>query len=631
MTEWESQDDLSLPVVESGSKPLLAKSPDAVARLAAAAIEAVVTPEFTRRIDRDDVLAVVALVPNDEWLQPITKAWKARFRSWVVVTRERSGYSRTADSGGSEVARALSLGKSVLGVAEEADMLPRALTTNADFVVELRLDASIIRRAIERFTNRKTPEPSGEYRKLDICVAASAFRPSWSPRQILRRIDSAACASSPPPDAKDLQRLEDAHQYGEAQTWALQLVEQVGAWRRNELDWSEVQNTCLFYGPPGTGKTTLAQIVAAALKIDNFVPGSMAACFSGGSSELGKAMKIARDINRTSPEAVIHWDELEALPRRDRLDGRAHSYWGPWVTGMMLDIEAAAREPGKIILASTNYVEQVDPALRRPGRFGRSIYIGHPDEQGIEAIARHHLRGELPGANLSQFALICLNRTAAEIAATVKDARRLARTAGRDLTLDDLINAALGEKDADPTELWRTCIHEAGHAALGVILGIGVLKSVKASMKGGSSGTTAFETTASIDTLDVIERRVVLLLAGRSAECVFFGEPGAGASGSDDSDLAKATKLLALAQMTGLGETIVYTGSADDALAAVRLNPALRAKVERHLRYLEQSTVSLVRAHRAPIEDIARQLAERRHLTGDQVRSLIFTHDTEGG
>lgn len=103
-----------------------------------------------------------------------------------------------------------------------------------------------------------------------------------------------------------------------------------------------------------------------------------------------------------------------------------------------------------------------------------------------------------------------------------------------------------------------------------------------------------------------------------------IGDASVGAGGSDDSDLAQVTlSVTTLHASTGLGDTLAYIASPQDALQAVRNDRELRLKVEQHLQALQARTDALVRRHRAAILAVADHLQTRRHLSGEEIRRIV--------
>lgn len=208
---------------------------------------------------------------------------------------------------------------------------------------------------------------------------------------------------------------------------------------------------------------------------------------------------------------------------------------------------------------------------------------------------------------------------------TVRDARRIARYAGRQLRRDDVLEAMAPAEEVAPDALRRICIHEAAHAVGSIVVPSGILKRCIVRSTEGAAGQTLVETDKDdLLTRDSVERRAIVLLAGRTAEQILIGNAGLGSGGDDASDLAQVTQYVAsLHASTGLGETLAYLSSHRDSLEAVRLDPGLRATVERHVRTLQTRTEEVVHRYRDAIIAVADQLRTRRQLSGEEVRRIV--------
>src|SRR6476659_3920871 len=149
----------------------------------------------------------------------------------------------------------------------------------------------------------------------------------------------------------------------------------------------------LLFGPPGTGKTMLARAVAAQAGVDFFSASgsSFVEMFVGrGAARIRRLFKEARKSGR----AVIFIDELDAVggKRGDGADG-ATSEREQALNQLLVELDGFERDPGTVIvIAASNYVDKLDKALLRPGRFDRQVLVSPPDRDGREAILRTHAK-----------------------------------------------------------------------------------------------------------------------------------------------------------------------------------------------------------------------------------------------
>jgi cell division protease FtsH len=257
---------------------------------------------------------------------------------------------------------------------------------------------------------------------------------------------------------------------------------------------------------------------------------------------------------------------------------------------------------------------------RSRGRLDRIIHFTAPGPDGIASILRHQLGPDLPGVDLAPLGQIGIGRSPAEIAAAVKKARSAARQASRALEYDDLVDAIAPRVAMDDATLWRVAHHEAGHAVVALALGVDEVVAVDIGGAADAFGRTVMRQRAGIETRATIEDRVCADLGGRAAEAVVYGDYSANARG----DLATATHAIAgLHASTGLAGGLAYLGDEKAAAAMLRVDRTLRDAVNADLARLQARAVDIVRAHREALEAIAAALADRRHLTGDEVRAIF--------
>lgn len=286
------------------------------------------------------------------------------------------------------------------------------------------------------------------------------------------------------------------------------------------------------------------------------------------------------------------------------------------ITSALLQIDAARdTKRGVIILAATNHVEHIDTPLLRPGRFDRQFRIDPPDTDGLAGIMRSHLGADCPDADLVGLARLMPGATGADVTGVIRTARRHARNDNRPLTAADLKAAILPADDRSPDDIQHVAIHEAGHAIVAVTLGFEV---TTVSIKGaGSAGGCTDMTISPVSTREAIERRVMVLLAGRAANAAFGSLPDTGAL----SDLAEATRLLGAASAAfGLGDAFVVRARPDDVRGLVARDRALADTIEVDLQRLMRRTEVMVNGNRRSIETLADLLIDKRVLdAGDFV------------
>ncbi|MBR0793054.1 AAA family ATPase [Bradyrhizobium manausense] len=632
--------DMEAEEPEPAPPPRVRRSP-ALAAVVGAAFDAAVPPQLRRRLQHAKALCVLVQVPSPAWVAPVAAHFRKRFGSrWVHEARD--GSIRTAHQstiGSSKIAQALSQGHCVVGIAADPNILPRALIAAVDVTIELATPSgSALRNAIHRFGGR-APEriDSGIGTGLDLDEIVAAFRPGSGPQRIADRLAAAASALRGVVRSERVPRLEDAIEYGAARTWGLQLARDIEDYRAGRLPWAEMQKGIVLHGEPGTGKSLFVQSLAKACGglpvISTSVPdwfnpkGYLDAVLQSVRAVFDRAALLSASTSSSSRGlCLIFIDELDAVPNRANLDPRNADYWTPVIAELNLRCDNATDgRRGQILIAATNNLGAIDAALRRPGRFEVAVEIERPDLAGTLNILKFHA-GELSEPDLAEIAAMAVRSTAAEIMHLVREGRRIARHAGHAFCIDDLRAAMLQtDDDTPPSADWRTSVHEAGHAVAALAIPYGKVLHCVVGARGASPNRTMIDFTGDdLPTRAMIEDRVVMLLAGRSAERAILGAECAGGGGDETSDLAAATRdICSIHAAWGLGGTATYLTPRNEAIDTLRLDYALRARVDADLATLQKRADALILRHRAAVLAVAEALRAKRYLTGDAVRAIF--------
>src|ERR1700710_1463340 len=201
----------------------------------------------------------------------------------------------------------------------------------------------------------------------------------------------------------------------------------------------------LLYGPPGTGKTMLARAVAAHAGVDFFAASgaSFVEMFVGrGAARIRRLFKEARKSGR----AVIFIDELDAVGGA-RNGGASSGEQEQTLNQLLVELDGFEKDPGTVIvIAASNYVDKLDQALLRPGRFDRQVLVAPPDRDGREAILRTHAKGKPlgPDLDLTDVARTTTGMTGAQLANALNEGAIIAGRADRKaMAREDLDEALL--------------------------------------------------------------------------------------------------------------------------------------------------------------------------------------------
>lgn len=318
---------------------------------------------------------------------------------------------------------------------------------------------------------------------------------------------------------------------------------------------AKIPKGVLLVGPPGTGKTLLAQAVAGEANVPFFsISGSeFVEMFVGvGASRVRDLFAKAK---KNSP-CIIFVDEIDAVGRRRGSGmGGGHDEREQTLNQILVEMDGFEKGENVIVLAATNRADVLDPALLRPGRFDRRVYIGLPDRKDREAILKVHFAKKPVTKNVDLDALAAktAGSSGADLANIANEAAIVAaRNNRKEINNSDVTEAlekvAIGPerktKVMSDAEKEMTAYHEAGHAIVGHVLpDSDMVHKVTIIPRGGTGGVTWFIPPEDKSYHSVIEYKDILarMLGGRIAEEVVYGAErvttGAG------NDLQKAAEL----------------------------------------------------------------------------------------
>ncbi|NLD18090.1 MAG: ATP-dependent zinc metalloprotease FtsH [Tissierellia bacterium] len=348
-------------------------------------------------------------------------------------------------------------------------------------------------------------------------------------------------------------------------------LEEIVDFLRNPKKYTEVgariPTGVLMVGPPGTGKTYLSKAVAGEARVPFFsISGSdFVEMFVGvGASRVRDLFENAK---KHAP-AIIFIDEIDAVGRRRGAGlGGGHDEREQTLNQLLVEMDGFSKNEGIIIMAATNRADILDPALLRPGRFDRMIYVGVPDVRGREAILKVHTKKKplSEDVNLNTIAKRTPGFTPADLENMVNEAALLtARDNRKFITMSD-INEASIKVQAGPAKKSKvvserdkriTAVHEAGHAVVSRLMpDSDPVHMITIIPRGMAGGFTAYipEDDDEFITKSYLENRLVSLLGGRVAEDLVLNEISTGAS----NDIERATKIArSMVETYGMSETL---------------------------------------------------------------------------
>ena len=337
---------------------------------------------------------------------------------------------------------------------------------------------------------------------------------------------------------------------------------------------AKIPHGILLAGAPGTGKTLLAKAVAGEADVQFLsISGSdfMEMYVGVGASRVRDLFDQAKKI----APAIIFIDEIDAVGRKRGTGlGGGHDEREQTLNQLLVEMDGFARTEGVIVLAATNRPDILDPALLRPGRFDRQIYVNSPDAKGREEILKVHAKDKRldESVSLRTVALATSGFTGADLSNLLNEAAILAAREDRPvLNMDDL-NEAMMKIMAGPEKRSRvrlqkdlklTAVHEAGHAvAMHSLPTHDPVHQISIIPRGHALGLTWTAPKEDSDhlTRNEMYERIVGLLGGRAAEELFLKDISTGAS----NDIDRASKIARdMVSRYGMCEslgTISYTG-----------------------------------------------------------------------
>lgn len=393
---------------------------------------------------------------------------------------------------------------------------------------------------------------------------------------------------------------------------------------------AEIPKGVLLYGPPGTGKTLLAKAVAgeAGVKFKAVSGSDFDEKYVGvGASKMRKLFDEAKD----NAPCIIFIDEI------DSMGGRRHSkqsnYDRQTLNTLLSEMDGFDGSGGVVVIAATNRIEDLDPALTRPGRFDNHFAVNLPataKERKIIVDLYAKNKKFSDNVNMENFAKETMGSSPATIKTVLNEAAIIAARKNEGIITREILDEAWmkqlmeghlkknGEKDNVELVAW----HEAGHALAGLMMGQDLTKvSIIPSTSGAGGATFITPKKLGLFTVDELREQVIMLYSGRNAEQILSEQKGIknGVTTGASNDIEKATDIIKkMITEYGMNEEFGLLN-----LEGLDVKPEIITKEAVKLaQELKEVSYSLLASNIEKLKMIAEKLIEKETLTGEEVKNI---------
>jgi cell division protease FtsH len=394
---------------------------------------------------------------------------------------------------------------------------------------------------------------------------------------------------------------------------------------------AKVPKGIMLHGPPGTGKTLLAKAVAheSGAKFYGQSASAFVEMFAGlGAARIRRLFKQARE----NAPAIVFIDELDAVgaKRGSDISGERDQT----LNQLLVEMDGFDSQDNIVVMAASNLLEKLDPALLRPGRFDRQVFVPPPDMNGREEILRVHTHDKPlgQGVDLNRIARHTSGLTGADLANLANEAAILAGRNRRDFiahsdfenAFERVVAGLQSRKVITDHEKRVIAWHEAGHALVSELLpSVDKVQKVSIVPRGKALGYTLNlpQEDRYLKSREELIDYMKVLLAGRVSEQIAFGRVTTGAS----DDLQRVTSIArSMVFEYGMGTTIrAHQVPGDDYNVSESLRQTRDEEVQALAEEAYRGAHRLLTDHRDLLDEIATQLLANEVIERDQIRAIM--------
>lgn len=390
---------------------------------------------------------------------------------------------------------------------------------------------------------------------------------------------------------------------------------------------AKIPKGVLFYGPPGTGKTLLAQAIAGETE-SSFFPASGSEFVEKYVGVGAKRVRTLFEKAKKEAPSVVFIDEIDAIGARRSADSNNEK--DQTLNQLLIEMDGFHTDQTVIVIGATNRLDLLDEALLRPGRFDRHMFIGNPDVRAREEILKVHIKNKPidPLVDIKNLAKRTHGMSGAHLSNIANEAAILAvRNNKKIIGIDEFnqaiekVIAGLQRKNAVVLDKEKKTVsfHEAGHALMGKLLNTDLVSKISIIPRGEALGYVIYSPDEEryLVTQEELMNKIKVLLGGRAAEKIVFGEISTGAR----DDLKKANsiayQMVCEYGMSNLGNRVFESSLVKNCYSMID------GEIKNIIDKCYSDSINLLEANNDLLNRIAEELYEKETLSGEDLDSII--------